>query len=150
MELLRAGDRIYMEELKEVAEARALMTEAMDWSVMKWLTEKKRVRKSADLANATLDRVEAELQSAWDPELKAAFDGKNGFAKSAELQKMAKQLREAHDAAINGRMDAEDTFEKAEKRLSVSMAREGCQKAIAGWDLHDEAIRKAELAAAKK
>ena len=138
-----------MEKLKEVVEARALMTEAMDWSVMKWLTEKKRVRKSADLANATLDRVEAELQSAWDPELKAAFDGKNG-ATSAELQKLAKQLREAHDAAIQGRMDAEDTFEKAEKRLSASLAREGCHKAIAGWDLHDEAIRKSELAAEKK
>jgi hypothetical protein len=139
-----------MEKLKEVVEARALLTEAMDWSVMKWLTEKKRVRKTADLANATLDRVEAELQSAWDPELKAAFDGKNGGAKSAELQRLAQQLRTAHDAALNGRMEAEDTFEKAEKRLSASLAREGCHKAIAGWDLHEEAIRKSELVAVKK
>ena len=138
-----------MEKLKEVVEARALMTEAMDWSVMKWLTEKKRVRKTADLANATLDRVEAELQSAWDPELKAAFDGKNGGAKSAELQRLATHLRELHDAALQGRAEAEDTFAKAEKRMSVSMAREGCQKAMAGWDLHDEAIRKSELAAKK-
>ena len=137
-------------EIKEVVEARALMTEAMDWSVMKWLTEKKRVRKTADMANATLDRVEAELQAGWDPELKAAFDGKNGGAKSADVQRLAKQLREAHDAAINGRTEAEDTFEKAEKRMSVSLAREGCHKAIAGWDLHEEAIRKTELAATKK
>jgi hypothetical protein len=137
-------------EIKEVVEARALMTDAMEWSVMKWLTEKKRVRKIADVANATLDRVEAGLQAAWDPELKAAFDGENGAAKSPEVQRLATQLREAHDAAIKGRMEAEDTFEKAEKRLSASLAREGCHKAIAGWDLHEEAIRKSELVAAKK
>jgi predicted RNase H-like nuclease (RuvC/YqgF family) len=139
-----------MEKIKEVVEARALMTEAMDWPVMKWLTEKRRVRKTADLANATLDRVEAELQSAWDPQLKAAFDGKNGIARSPELERHAKQLRDAHDAAIKGRMEAEETFEKAEKRLSTSLAREGCHKAIAGWDLHEDAIRRAELAANKK
>ena len=140
-----------MEKLKEVVEARALMTEATDWSVMKWLTEKKRVRKVADAANATLDRVEGELHSAWGADLKAAYEGRSISNKvSAEVERLAKGIRETHDAAIAARMDAEATFDKAERRLSTSLAREGCHKAIAGWELHEEAIRKAEVAAAKK
>jgi hypothetical protein len=143
-----------METLKEVAEARALMTEAMDWSVMKWLTEKKRVRRVADKANETLDRVEQEVHDSWDADLKTAYEHANGkkgagIESTAELQ-LAKSIKEAHDAAIRSRMDAEDTFDKAEKRLSARLAREGCEKAIAGWDLHELAIRKAESALAKK
>jgi hypothetical protein len=140
-----------MDTLKEVAEARSLMTEAQEWSVMKWLSEKKQVRKIADRANATLDRVEKELHDGWDPELAAAYEGKNGEHKiSGEVERLASAIRQAHDAALSARAEAEATFDKAERRLSTSLAREGCVKAIAGWDLHEEAIRKAELALAKK
>ncbi len=143
-----------MEKIKEVAEARALFTEAADWSVMKWLGEKKRVRKTADICNATLDRVEMELREKWSAELRAAFEslsgGQNSHKVSPETEKLAKSLKEAHDAAIAKRMEAEDTFEKAEKRMSVSMAREGCHIAMAGWDLHEAAIKKSEMAASKK
>jgi len=139
-----------MEKLKEVAEARALMAEAKDWSVMKWLTEKKRVRRVADECNATLDRVEAALHKSWSAELKAAYDGGNHGSGSPDLQKLARSIREAHDAAIRTRMDAEDIFDRAEKRLSTSLAREGCDKALVGWDLHEQAIHNAEAALAKK
>lgn len=144
-----------MDGLKEVAEARSLMNEAMEWSVMKWLGEKKRVRQVADKANETLDRVEQELHGAWDDELKAAYasldlEGNGRTKISPESVKLAKGIREAHDAAMRGRMDAEDTFDKAERRLSTRLAREGCEKAITGWDLHELAIRKAESALAKK
>ena len=139
-----------MQTLKEVKDAKALMTEAKDWSVMKWLTEKKRVRQMADKANSTLDRVEQEIQDSWDEELKRAYahaNGKsNGTPVAAELERLAQGIKETHDAAIRARMDAEDTFDKAEKRLSTRMAREGCDKAIAGWDLHEQAIRKAQSA----
>jgi hypothetical protein len=139
-----------MERLKEVQEARLLMTEAKDWSVMKWLTEKKRVRKVADLANATLDRVEKELRDGWDSDLTAAYEGNGTRKVGVEVEKLARGIRETHDAAIAAREDAEATFDKAERRLSTSLAREGCTKAIAGWDLHEEAIGKAEMALAKK
>lgn len=143
-----------MQTIKEVAEARALMTEAMDWSVMKWLGEKKRVRRVADKANETLDRVEQELHDSWEPDLKAAYEHVNGTrsvgTKSTAVVQLAESIKEVHDAAIRSRMDAEETFDKAEKRLSVRMAREGCEKAIAGWDLHELAIRKAEAALARK
>lgn len=136
-----------METLKEVAQARSLMTEAQDWSVMRWLSEKKRVRKVADTANETLDRVELELQRTWSADLKAAYEGKLLAGKaSAEIQRLATSIRQAHDAAINARMVAEETFDKAERRLSTSLAREGCHKAILGWDLHEEALRIADVA----
>jgi hypothetical protein len=144
-----------MAELKEVAAARKLMTEAMEWSVMKWLGEKKKVRHTADKANETLDRVEMELHDGWNHELKAAYAQVSGKEASngkmpAEAERLARGIKEAHDAAIRARLDAEETFEKAERRLSTRMAREGCQKAIDGWDLHEAAIRKAESALAKK
>jgi uncharacterized coiled-coil DUF342 family protein len=145
------GGIALMAILKEVAEARSLMTEAKDWPVIKWLSEKKRVRKVADLANATLDRVEQELHDSWDAELSAAYNEKNGASKiSPEVAKLASSIREKHEAALAARADAEATFDKAERRLSTSLAREGCAKAIAGWDFHEEAIRKAEMALAKE
>ncbi|HEX4783648.1 MAG TPA: hypothetical protein VH350_04865, partial [Candidatus Sulfotelmatobacter sp.] len=54
-----------MEKLPEVETARTLMTEAMRWSVVRWLREKKRVRKTADQANAALDRLSEEIQQRW-------------------------------------------------------------------------------------
>jgi hypothetical protein len=43
-------------------------------------------------------------------------------------------------------MDAENTFDEAERQMSTRLAREGCSKAIASWELHEAAIRKAEVA----
>lgn len=133
-----------MKKLIEVENAKAIMTEAIDWSVMKWLSEKKKVRQLADAANATLDRVEAEAQQLWNEELRSAVKKNSG---NGELRELAKSLRESHDAAIQMRMTAEETFDKAERRLSVAMAREGCEQALKGWALHEEAIRRAESAA---
>jgi hypothetical protein len=134
-----------MKKLIEVEQARALMTEAIDWSVMKWLTEKKRVRKVADKANEILDAVEKEFHDSWSDDFKAAYE-KSGIG-SPEIQKLAKRIREKHEAALRLRADAEETFDRAEKRLSTAIAREGCDKAIQGWKVHLEAIAEAEAAA---
>ena len=146
-----------MRKLTEVENARALMTEAMNWSVVKWLSEKKRVRKTADLANAGLDRLDQEIKARWSNELKAAYSELGGNGVVGELahkvppasigpqvKLLAKKLKESDEEAYRVRMDAEDTFDKAEKQLSTRLAREGCRKAIDSWDLHEQAIRKSE------
>ncbi len=61
-----------------------------------------------------------------------------------EATLIAKKVKEADDEAYRARMDAEETFDQAEKQLSTSLAREGCRKAIHSWELHEKAIRKAE------
>jgi len=118
-----------MEKLREVEIAKALMTEAVAWSVMKWLREKKRVRKTADQANAALDQLSQAVKDRWPDGMRTAY---------------AKKVKEADDAAYRARMDAEATFDEAERQLSTRLAREGCRKAIESWDLHEKAIRKAE------
>jgi len=147
-----------MRKLTEVENAKALMIEAMGWSVVKWLSEKKRVRKTADLANAALDRLDEETKARWNDELKAAYSELGGNSgggvqrhhKQAsqdidpEVMLLAKKLKESDDEAYRVRMDAEDTFDEAERILSTRLAREGCQKAIDSWDLHEQAIRKSE------
>jgi hypothetical protein len=147
-----------MRKLTEVEDARALMTEAMNWSVVKWLSEKKRVRKTADLANACLDRLDQEIKARWSDELKAAYSELGGKAADGvrpqkrsqgsdpQLKLLASKLKESDDEAYRVRMDAERIFDEAEKKLSTRMAREGCQKAIDSWQLHEQAIRKAEAA----
>lgn len=57
---------------------------------------------------------------------------------------LVEKVKEADDAARRARMDAEKTFDVAERELSTSLAREGCKKAIHSWELHEKAIRKAE------
>jgi hypothetical protein len=64
----------------------------------------------------------------------------------SDAQLTVKKVKEADDEAYRARMDAEETFDEAERQLSTSLAREGCRKAIHGWELHEKAIRKAEAA----
>jgi len=150
-----------MRELSEVEDARALMTEAMSWSVVKWLREKKKVRKTADQANAALDRLNQSVKDSWSNELKNAYlallqpaeavaheqtrqSGKHAPAPDSQVAIFVKKVKEADDESYRARMDAENTFDEAEKLLSTSLAREGCRKAIRSWDLHEKAIRKAQ------
>jgi len=62
-----------MRKLSEVEEAKKLMADAMDWSVLKWLWEKRTVRETADKANAALDMLEQKVKASWRDELKAAY-----------------------------------------------------------------------------
>jgi len=150
-----------MNKLPEVETAKALMTEATTWSVMKWLREKKRVRTTADMANAALDQRSETTKARWSDGLRAAYgelgsqtDGSAAKTQRKQLpgaidpeaQLIAKKVKEADDEAYRARMDAEETFDEAERQLSTSMAREGCRKAIHGWELHEKAIRQAEAA----
>jgi hypothetical protein len=149
-----------MQKLPEVEAAKALMNEAMSWSVMKWLREKKTVRHTADQANALLDQLSADARARWAEGLRSAYDalvaqaadqsGADNRRKQlpstidSDAKATAKKIKEADDEVYRCRMDAEKTFDDAERRLSTSMAREGCRKAIHGWELHEKAIRKAE------
>ena len=147
-----------MRKLPEVEDAKALMNEAISWPVMKWLKEKKRVRQVADKANAALDELDRSVKAHWSRELKAAYNdvasletghsSQSNTKKSSdteeEVRHLARQVKEADDAAYRARMDAEKTFDEAERQLSTSLAREGCHKAILSWDLHEKAIRRAE------
>jgi hypothetical protein len=151
-----------MRKLSEVEEAKALMSEAVEWSVMKWLREKKRVRKVADQANDALDALEQEIKRSWSAELTAAYNellpasAKQPRARnsadsiSAEIRLAARKIKQADDQAYRAHMDAEETFDEAEKQLSTRLAREGAAKAIASWELHESAIRKAEAALQKR
>lgn len=144
-----------MRKLAEVEAAKVVMTEAIDWSVMKWLREKKRVRRMADEANDALDVLEKEVKAGWSAKLTAAYEsltsadkknGKTGGTHDPELLALAKKIKEADDISYKAHWDAEDTFAEADRKLSTSLAREGCKKAIDSWDLHEAAIRKAEHA----
>ena len=135
-----------MQKIKEVEEAKAIMTEAINWSVMKWLREKKRVRKAADVANAALDSTIASLKGGWDKEFRSSYDqlGAKDPKGSAELMATARKVKQSEEAAKKARDDAEKTFDDAENQLSTTMAREGCRKAIHSWELHEHVIRLAE------
>ena len=138
-----------MQKLVEVEEAKAVMIEAIDWSVIKWLREKKRVRKAADRANEALDQAIEAAKLRWDPELLAVYaavtSSRNGMSAKPELQAMAKDLKRVHEEARRARDEAERVFDEAEKELSARLAREGCRKAIHSWELHEKVIRKAEV-----
>lgn len=149
-----------MRKLVEVQEAKALMNEAMDWSVFTWLFEKSRVRETADQAVAALDSSERAVKARWSDEAKAAY--KNLTAEAAKAARkgqrdlkreqtidsailvLVEKVADADKAAERARIDAEYTFDEAEKRLSVTIAREGCRKAIYSWSLREKAIRKAK------
>lgn len=149
-----------MLNLPEVEKAKAIMMEGLNWSVLRWLTEKKTVRKAADLANDALDAFEKEVKASWSDELKAAYDelpqawvGKDplltqpkgkGISIHPETRLLAKAIHQLDEEAYRAHMDAEDMFDRAEKRLSTSMARDGSRKAVISWEVHEKAIIKAQ------
>jgi hypothetical protein len=160
-----------MKKIPAVEEARAIMTQGLDWGVWKWLTEKKRVRGLADVARTALDDAEIKVKLTWSDEHKLAYnqlvseneDDMQARAKAKSKAKTAKaaaggnidpkvlaavtKVKEADDDAYNAHEDAEDIFAEAEKKMSTSMARDGARKALEAYDLHEAAIRKAEALA---
>lgn len=160
-----------MHKLAVVEEAKTLMTEAKDWGVWHWLTEKRRVRAAADQANEALGELEKEVKAGWDDDLKKAYREReaqasvNGNSRARRQYEKAKEeashvdpeiklaverVMELDDTAEQTRLDAEATFDEAERRMSAGMAREGAQKAIDAWVLREKAIRKAEAVGKKK
>jgi len=160
-----------MQKLVQVEEARALMTEAKDWSLWRWLWDKSRVRATADRAVDALAEAEKKVKATWTDDQKKAYRelealaSLNGNAKGRrqyekareeaknvepEIKHAVERVKEADDVAYDARMDAEDTFDEAERRLDTDMARTGAQKAIDSWDLREKAIRKAEALTRKK
>jgi hypothetical protein len=159
-----------MRKLDTVEEAKALLNEAKDWGVWRWLTEKSRVRAAADAAWADLEELEKEIKGSWGDDLRKAYrelqaaanvngnaKGRHLFEKAVEeakyvdpeLKGFAERLKQADDQAFQARMTAEDTFDEAERRLSVSLARLGSEQAIDAYELREKFIRRAEAARRK-
>ena len=143
-----------MKKLPEVEQAKALMNEAKDWGVWRWLTDKRRVRSAADRAVELLNELDRQARSSWSEDLAKAYSaledpkrkrGLNGLPE--EIKEAARGVKEAADIAEAARLDAEATFDEAERHMSTSLAREGAQKAIESWELREKSIRKAEAAA---
>jgi hypothetical protein len=87
-----------MKKIPAVEEARAVMTQGMEWGVWKWLVEKKRVRAIADVARAALDEREMKVKLTWSDEYKLAYNqlvSENGVAnrKPPSRQPTAKSMR---------------------------------------------------------
>jgi hypothetical protein len=160
-----------MQKLIPVEEAKVLMNVAKDWGVWRWLMEKKRVRAAADRAVEALGNLEKKVKAHWGDDLKKAYReleaqaslernprAKAQYQKAKEEAKnvdpqikvAVRRVKEADDEAENARLDAEATFDEAERRMSASMAREGAQKAVDSWELREKAIRKAEALARRQ
>src|SRR5271157_2217095 len=94
-----------MQKLAAVEEATALMNEAKEWGVWRWLFEKSRVRATADRAVDALSEAEKKVKAAWDDDLKRAY-------RELEAQ-----------AAFENNPRAKRQYEKARKRLRTSTRR---------------------------
>src|SRR5215831_21071078 len=139
-----------MQKVSSVEEAKALLNEAKDWSTWKWLTEKKRVRTAADVAWAELEEVEKGIKASWCHDLRLAYrelqaasafdtDGRTRrqYEKAVdeardvdqEWKAYAAKLKKEDDDAFQARMTAEETFDEAERKLSIPLARQGSEQA---------------------
>ena len=154
-----------MQKLIPVEEAKALMTEAIDWSLWGWLTEKRKLRVTADKAWEALDEAEKKVRTAWREDLRQAWHELEAEAALAqnprarrqyekardeakdvdpEVKLAVKKLKEADLEAYALHMQAEETFDEADRRMSTSMAREGARQAIDAWELREKFVRKME------
>lgn len=158
-----------MQRISEVETARRLMTEGREWSAVRWLLEKKRVREAADRATAALARAREQAAEAWSDELWTAYEeaaaaaragesakARNAWEKArdaakglpAAVREAAKRIHEADLEAFRCTAAAEEMFAEAERKRSISLAREAARKALESYDLREKAVRKALNAAA--
>ena len=119
-----------MHKLIEVEEARALMNEAKDWGLWRWLWEKSRVRATADRAVDALAAAEKKVKASWPDDLRKAYSevealaslngnvkGKRRYEKAQEVAKdmdpeikgAVQRVKEADDEAERARLDVEET-----------------------------------------
>ena len=133
-----------MRKLIPVEEAKALMREAIDWSLWSWLTRKHTLRTAADTAWEALEGCERKVKAGWGDDLKKAYRGKDGKDLDPELKLALERMKEADEAWKEARITAEATFDEAERRMSTGMACEGAAQAIEAWELTERAIRRAE------
>jgi len=160
-----------MQKLPAVEEAKTLLEAAKEWGVWKWLTDKKKVRETADKAWAAFDELEDKIKGSWPDDFRKAYAElmaqsvaeqggapekrkydkarKDADGVDAQVKAQAAKLKEADDQAYSLRVAAEDMFAEAEKRMSTSMAREASQKAIDAWIAREKLIRKFEAARSK-
>jgi len=136
-----------MQKLIPVENAKALMREAVNWSLWGWLTKKGRLRSTADAAWESLEECDRKVKDRWSEDLKKAYQGKNSNHLDPDLKLAVERVREADEVWKAARETAEATFDEADRRMSTSMACEGAQQAIEAWELTEKAIRRAEALA---
>jgi hypothetical protein len=142
-----------MHKLPPVEEAKTLFNEAKDWSVWRWLVEKKRARTTADAAWEALEACEEKVRAGWNEEWRQAYGhpkSRRYAALDDEVKTALERLYEDDEEAKQARDRAEAQFDEADRRMSTSMACEGAQMAIDAWEMREKAIRKAEALARRK
>jgi hypothetical protein len=148
-----------MHKLAPVEDAKTLFNEAKDWSVWRWLIEKKHARTTADAAWEALEACEEKVKAGWNEEWQEAYRelSANGRSKgrrhgslSPEVRDALERLHEADEEARQAHEAAEAQFDEADRRMSSSMACEGAQMAIDAWELTEKFIRKAEALRRRK
>jgi hypothetical protein len=142
-----------MHKLAAVEDAKTLFNEAKDWSVWRWLLEKRRARTTADAAWEALEACEEKVKAGWNEEWQQAYGhpkSRRFAALDPEVKAALERLHKDDEEARQARDAAEAQFDEADRRMSTSMACTGAQMAIDAWELREKVIRKAEALARRK
>src|SRR5258708_13096110 len=119
-----------MHKLTPVEDAKTLFNEAKDWSVWRWLIEKKKARTTADAAWQALEACEEKVKAGWREEWLQAY-GHPKSRRHAELDPEVKEalerLYQDDEEARQTRDPAEAQFDHADRPLSTRMASESAQ-----------------------
>jgi hypothetical protein len=142
-----------MHKLVPVEDAKTLFNEAKDWSVWRWLIEKKRARATADAAWEALEACEEKVKAGWSEDWQQAYGhpkSKRYAALDPEVKAALERLHGDDEEARQARDAAEAQFDEADRRMSSSMACEGAQMALDAWGMREKVIRRAEALARRK
>src|SRR4051794_30181082 len=114
-----------MQKLAPVEDAKTLFNEARDWSMWRWLIEKKRARSTADAAWQALEEYEEKVRAGWNEQWRQAYGhpkSRSYVALDLEVKAALDRLHEEDQAARQARDAAEAQFDEADRRMSTSMA----------------------------
>src|SRR5579863_5937168 len=95
-----------MHKLAPVEDAKTLFHQAKDWSVWRWLMEKKTVRRTADAAWEALEACEEKVRAGWSADWQAVYRdlSENGKTRSRRLDPQVKEaLAMLHETDLEAR-----------------------------------------------
>src|SRR5258708_21946109 len=114
-----------MHKLTPVEDAKTLFNEAKDWSVWRWLIEKKKARTTADAAWQALEASEEKVKAGWREEWLQAYGhpkSRRHAALDPEVKEALERLYQDDEEALQARDAAEAQIDECVLPFSTSKA----------------------------
>jgi chromosome segregation ATPase len=142
--------------LRAVIEAKRLLEETKQWWPWSWAADlnKIKLRSAIETATKALEREVEKAKNSWSREMQRAYreltvaESRRASTSNIdpEIKRAARKLKDAEDELNLATVQAQKTFDEAERELNPSKAREGALQTAKAIEKHETVLSIANAA----